>query len=107
MTTVYLFTGSFGGLVTFIGVTEYIFFFASVIGLLLLRRRDALRTSPVTYRTWTGNPIIFSVVSVLLILRTVISEPIIGVAIVCAGAVGLAQFWWRFRRGGLAPVAVH
>ena len=92
---------------TFIGVTEYIFFFLSVMGLLLLRQRDALRPSPVTHRTWLGNPIIFGVVSLLLILRTVISEPIIGVAIICAGTVGIAQFWFKFRRGGVAPVGAH
>lgn len=83
-------------------MTEYTFFFASVVGLLLLRREDAVRPSPVRYRTWAGNPLVFSAVSALLVVRAVITEPALGLAIVGAGASGLGVFWAKVRKAGLS-----
>ncbi|KAH8891292.1 large neutral amino acids transporter small subunit 1 [Thozetella sp. PMI_491] len=92
--------GSFNGLVTFIGLAEYVFFLMSVVGLLVLRSRDDLRVTPAPssrYTTWTGNPIIFSVVSALLILRGIINDPWQGIAIVLVGTVGIAVFYFKSR----------
>lgn len=83
-------------------MTEYTFFFLSVVGLLLLRREDAVRPSPVRHRTWAGNPLVFSGVSALLILRAVLTEPMLGLAIVGAGLSGLGMFWAKVRKGGLS-----
>jgi hypothetical protein len=82
------------------GVTEYSFFLASVIGLLLLRRLDAVRPGPPPYRTWTGNPLIFGAVSSLLVARALISEPSMGLAIIGAGMAGLGVFWLKLRHDG-------
>lgn len=70
-----------------------------MVGLLLLRREDAIRPSPVTYRTWSGNPLIFSGVSALLIARTVMTQPMLGLAVVGAGLAGLLVFRVRVQKG--------
>ena len=80
----------------------------SVVGLLILRRRDdprAVLGAP-RYTTWTGNPIIFSSVSALLILRGVVTDPWQGTAIVVVGSLGLGFFHLKFRprASSLAPV---
>ncbi|KAK3944197.1 large neutral amino acids transporter small subunit 1 [Diplogelasinospora grovesii] len=98
MASFYVLIGSFNGLVTFIGLAEYFFFLLSVIGLLVLRQRSGLDPK---YRTWTGNPVIFTVVSGLLILRGLLTEPLQGFAIAAAGVLGLAVFYWNSKRNGL------
>ncbi|SPN97249.1 uncharacterized protein DNG_00763 [Cephalotrichum gorgonifer] len=104
LTSLYVLVGSVGGLVPFIGATEYTFFFASTVGLLILRRMDAVRPSPVTYRTWTGNPLIFSAVSALLVIRALVSEPSLGLAIVGAGLAGMGVFRLTFAGKGSVGV---
>lgn len=81
------------------GVTEYSFFLASIIGLFGLRAEEATRPSGVTYRTWTGNPVIFGLVSALLIVRAVVAEPMLGLAVVGAGGLGLWVFRAKVRDG--------
>lgn len=83
---------------------EYSFFLASIVGLLLLRRLDAVRLGPAPYRTWTGNPLIFGVVSALLVLRAVITDPTMGLSVVGAGAAGLGVYWLKLRHGEVAGV---
>lgn len=80
-------------------MTEYTFFLASVVGLLLLRRDDAVRPSPSKHRTWSGNPLIFSGVSALLVARAILTEPMLGLAIMGAGAAGLVVFYAKVRKG--------
>lgn len=118
LTSLYVLTGSLGGLVPFIGtshpasitrtsgvltiypgVTEFSFFLASVVGLLLLRREDAVRPSPARYRTWSGNPFIFCGVSTLLITRTMITQPLLGLGVVGAGLAGLGVFRAKVQKG--------
>lgn len=83
-----------------------------MLGLLLLRRREARQLSqPVhtgsKYTTWVGNPIIFTVVSGLLILRGVMSDPLQGLAIGFVAFCGMAVFYLKFGlRGFGAPVSV-
>lgn len=73
-------------------------FFSSAVGLILLRRRD--RRAPVAkaaeYRTWLVNPIIFSAISGLLVVRGVITDPLQGAAILLVALFGLAFFSLRF-----------
>jgi hypothetical protein len=116
MASFYLLVGTFNGLVTFIGkplllspssrvaksalgMAEYTFFFASVVGLLILRQREGSFPASVSYRTSTANPVIFAVVSGLLVLRVLISQPSQGLAIVFVGSIGLAIFYLRSRQG--------
>ncbi|CAJ2507733.1 Uu.00g089190.m01.CDS01 [Anthostomella pinea] len=105
----YVAIGSFNGLVTFIGLSDYFFFMMSVSGILILRKADRHKPtgSAHTYKTWIGNPIIFSFVSGLLILRGVITEPLQGLAILFAGLLGLAVFYTRTgRRGFELPAGI-
>ncbi|KAI8174235.1 hypothetical protein KHU50_004484 [Colletotrichum sp. SAR 10_65] len=98
LSVVYVVVGSFNGLVTFIGLAAYMIFFSSAVGLILLRRRD--RRAPVAkaaeYRTWLINPIIFSAISGLLVVRGVITDPLQGAAILLVALFGLAFFSLRF-----------
>lgn len=80
-------------------MTEFTFFLASVVGLLLLRREDAVRPNTVGYRTWSGNPLIFCGVSALLIARTMITQPLLGVGVVGAGLTGLGVFRAKVQKG--------
>ncbi|KAI1341999.1 large neutral amino acids transporter small subunit 1 [Xylariaceae sp. FL0016] len=94
----YVAIGSFNGLVTFVGLSEYVFFMMSVLGILVLRKGEShgpTGSSP-SYRTWIGNPIIFATVSGLLILRGMIQEPLQGLAILFVGLLGLVVFYKRF-----------
>ncbi len=130
LTALYVVIGSFNALVTLIGesrrphlrgecaVTEnalriglaaYLNFLLSVLGLLILRNREPSQPGRrgFHYRTWTGNPIIFSVISSLLILRGVITSPIQGLMVGVVALVGLGAFVLRFGiRGFLEPVEV-
>ncbi len=84
------------GLTQQIGLAEYVFFLMSVVGLLVLRRRDDPRATP-RYSTWVGNPVIFSIVSGLLVLRGVLTDPLQGLAIVLVGSLGLGVFYLKAR----------
>ncbi len=78
------------------------------MGLLVLRHRDGTGpdSPPTSYRTWIGNPIIFAVVSSLLLARGVVSEPMQGAALAAVALVGLAVFYLKFGTRGFARPAV-
>ena len=78
------------------GISAYLFFFLAVLGLYKIRRDDGDPNSA-SYRTWTMNPCIFGVVSGLLVLRGVISDPLQGAAIALLFVAGWAIFQRRFR----------
>ncbi len=80
-----------------IGLAEYVFFLMSVVGLLILRRRDVDPRATPRYSTWVGNPVIFSIVSGLLVLRGVLTDPLQGLAIVLVGSLGLGMFYLKAR----------
>ncbi|KAL1852861.1 hypothetical protein Daus18300_012025 [Diaporthe australafricana] len=112
--------GSFNGLVVLIGLAEYTCFLAAVLGLLLMRSRERYEASrrhnglsrisnstsgspsrsrssrPSRYRTWIGNPVVFSLVSAFLILRAVVTDPFQGLAILLVVGSGLGAFSLRF-----------
>lgn len=91
-----------------------------MIGLLLLRSRERYDASrcqnglsrnrglsnrsrssrPSRYRTWIGNPVIFSMVSAFLILRAVVTDPFQGLAIVLVVGSGAGAFHMRPGRVG-------
>ncbi|TDZ34585.1 Y+L amino acid transporter 2 [Colletotrichum spinosum] len=98
LSIVYVIAGSFNGLVTFIGLAAYMIFFSSAVGLILLRRRDkrAPMAKTAEYSTWLINPVIFSTISGLLVVRGVISDPLQGAAILLVALFGLGFFSLRF-----------
>ncbi|ORY17794.1 large neutral amino acids transporter small subunit 1 [Clohesyomyces aquaticus] len=100
----YVMIGSFNSLVTFIGIAEYFFWFFAVLGVFVLRRRPNPERESPTYRTWAGNPIIFAVVSGMLILRGVLSDPLQGLMIFGVGTTGLVIFYKTFGRAGFQSI---
>ncbi|KAI0532657.1 amino acid/polyamine transporter I [Xylaria digitata] len=94
-----------GALTSFFILVEMIKFFCymmSVLGIFILRRRTVKQlptgSHPTygTYRTWVGNPIIFSSVSGLLIIRGALSVPLRAPAILSIGILVLAMLYRRF-----------
>lgn len=97
------------------GLAEYTCFLAAVLGLLIMRSRerygvgrsqdghsrdsgllDRSRSSrPSRYRTWIGNPVVFSMVSAFLILRAVVTDPFQGLAIALVVGSGVGAFSMR------------
>lgn len=97
LTSVYILTGSFDSLVTFYGVAGYTFYFATVLGLIVLRVREPDLDRP--YKTWITTPIIFCCVSLFLLSRAVFAEPLQTLLVVAFMAVGsLVWFAWVGRR---------
>lgn len=97
LTAVYIVTGSFDSLVTFYGVAGYTFYFATVLGLIVLRVREPDLERP--YKTWITTPIIFCCVSLFLLSRAVFAEPLQTLLVVAFMAVGaVVWFAWVGRR---------
>ncbi|KAH7351478.1 amino acid/polyamine transporter I [Pyrenochaeta sp. MPI-SDFR-AT-0127] len=74
VTLIYILTGSFRALLTFVGMAEWVFYVSTVVGLLILRRRE-----PQLYRPYRPNvllPISFVIVGTLVILRSAIFSPV-------------------------------
>lgn len=74
VTLVYILTGSFRALLTFVGMAEWVFYVSTVIGLMILRRREPQLDRP--YRPILALPIIFVVVGTLVIIRSAMFAPI-------------------------------
>lgn len=102
---IYIILGEFKTLVTFYGVAGYTFYFLTVLGLIVLRIREPHLERP--YKTWISTPIIFCCVSLFLLSRAVISEPLqtlIVVAFVIAGVP--VYFWSVYRRDGRIEIGI-
>lgn len=74
MTLGFILTGSFRALLTFAGMAVWVFYVATVVGLLILRRREPQLVRP--YRPVIFFPIIFIIVGSLVILRSAIFAPV-------------------------------
>ena len=74
MTLFFILTGSFQSLLTFVGMAEWVFYVSTVVGLLILRRREPELPRP--YRIALPLPLIFVVVGSLVIVRSAIFAPI-------------------------------
>lgn len=79
MTLVYILTGSFRALLTFVGMAEWVFYVSTVVGLIILRRREPQLHRP--YRPNIALPITFVVVGTLVIIRSAIFAPVQGGAL--------------------------
>lgn len=95
VTCCYIFVGEFGTLVTFYGVAGYTFYFLTVLGLIILRVQEPDLERP--YRTWISTPIIFCCVSLFLLSRAVVAEPVQTVIVVGFIAAGVPLYYWRIR----------
>ena len=99
LTTVYIVVGEFKTLVTFYGVAGYTFYFVTVLGLIVLRIREPHLERP--YRTWITTPIIFCCVSLFLLSRAVIAEPLQTLIVVAFIITGVPLYYWRiYQRDG-------
>ncbi|KAI8941164.1 hypothetical protein NX059_002401 [Plenodomus lindquistii] len=74
VTLIYILTGSFRALLTFVGMAEWVFYVSTVVGLLILRRREPQLERP--YRPTIILPITFVVVGSLVIIRSALFAPI-------------------------------
>ncbi|PLB49514.1 amino acid/polyamine transporter [Aspergillus steynii IBT 23096] len=99
LTLVYVVVGEFRTLVTFYGVAGYTFYFLTVLGLIVLRIREPHLERP--YKTWISNPIIFCCVSLFLLSRAVIAEPLQTLIVVAFIIAGVPVYFWRiYQRDG-------
>ncbi|KAJ5099176.1 hypothetical protein N7532_006177 [Penicillium argentinense] len=99
LTAVYIAVGEFGTLVTFYGVAGYTFYFLTVLGLIVLRIREPHLERP--YKTWITTPIIFCCVSLFLLSRAVIAEPLQTLIVVAFIITGVPVYYWRiYQRDG-------
>ncbi|KAK4960707.1 hypothetical protein LTR28_005006 [Elasticomyces elasticus] len=96
LTLVYVLVGDFATLTTFYGVAGYSFYFATVLGLLVLRVRDPELERP--YRCWITTPIIFCCVSLFLLSRAVFAQPVQTLVVVAFVAAGVPLYWWQVVR---------
>lgn len=74
ITLIYILTGSFRALLTFVGMAEWVFYVSTVIGLLILRRREPQLERP--YRPTIVLPATFVVVGTLVIVRSAMFAPV-------------------------------
>ena len=99
LTVLYIVVGEFATLVTFYGVAGYTFYFLTVVGLIVLRVREPYLERP--YKTWISTPVIFCCVSLFLLTRAIVAEPIQTLIVVGFVILGIPVFFWRVSgRGG-------
>ncbi|SMQ47978.1 unnamed protein product [Zymoseptoria tritici ST99CH_3D7] len=96
ITVVYIIIGDFTTLTTFYGVASYLFYFAAVVGLIVLRAKEPELERP--YKCWITTPVIFCCVSLFLLSRAVFAKPFQALVVVAFIAVGVPLYWWRVGR---------
>ncbi|PWY96113.1 amino acid transporter [Aspergillus sclerotioniger CBS 115572] len=102
-TVLYILFGNFRALVTFNGLAEYTFFFLAMVGAIILRIREPQLHRP--YKPFIFAPILFNLVSGLVVTRGAIFAPMQAVVLIGVWAVGLGFYGGRrkwLRRGGKA-----
>ncbi|KAJ6109808.1 hypothetical protein N7486_002043 [Penicillium sp. IBT 16267x] len=104
LTGIYIVVGEFGTLVTFYGVAGYTFYFLTVLGLIVLRIREPHLERP--YRTWITTPLIFCCVSLFLLSRAIIAEPLQTLIVVGFIITGIPVYYWRiYQRDGRSGIS--
>ena len=96
MTAIYIALGEFRSLITFYGVAGYSFYFLTVLGLVVLRIREPNLERP--YRTWITTPICFCCVSLFLVSRAVVAQPVQTLVVVGFVLAGVPVYWLFVRR---------
>ncbi|MCJ1307155.1 hypothetical protein MMC25_000801 [Agyrium rufum] len=92
---IFILVGTFGGLVTFVGLAEYFFYFLAVLGSIILRYTQPDLTRP--YQPSIAMPLIFCSVSLVLVLRGIIFAPIQGSVLMGLIAVGAGSHVYKQR----------
>ncbi|OCL02046.1 amino acid transporter [Glonium stellatum] len=98
---VYVLTGSFRGLLSFKGMVEYVIYFITVFGLLLVRFRPSPQNDEALsgiYITPIFNPLIFCFVAALIVLRSAISHWLQATAALLVFGLGSLLYyssWWE------------
>lgn len=95
MTTIYIIAGTFETLITFYGVAGYLFYFLTVLGLLVLRVKEPDLERP--YKCWITTPIIFCCVSLFLLSRSVVAAPWTSLSLVPFLLIGTVIYVWRVK----------
>lgn len=95
LTAGYIIVGEFSTLLTFYGVAGYLFYFLTVLGLIVLRVKEPNLERP--YRTWIVTPIIFCCVSLFLLSRAVFSQPLQTLVVLGFIIVGVPLYFWQVR----------
>ena len=109
LSTIYIIMGTFRRLLVFISITEYLIFLVTVLALFRLRMtptpslppspRPTVRpASAAIYRTNTVNPVVFCILSALLVGRGVVTEPAQGAALIVVLGVLWVIWRWKERR---------
>jgi len=109
LASVYIMMGTFRSLLTFIGITEYLIFVVTVLALFRLRMYPPPSQPPslyptvkpsttVIYRTNTVNPVVFCILSALLVGRGVVTEPAQGAALILVFGILWVIWRWKKRR---------
>lgn len=93
ITMVYIVVGDFTTLTTFYGVASYLFYFAAVVGLIVLRVKEPELERP--YKCWITTPVIFCCVSLFLLSRAIFAKPLQALVVLVFIAVGIPLYWWR------------
>ncbi|KAI5292655.1 hypothetical protein KEM52_006165 [Ascosphaera acerosa] len=93
ITSTYTIIGDFPTLVTFYGVAGYFYYFLTVLGLIVLRIREPNLERP--YKTWITTPITFCCVSLFLLSRTVIAQPLQTLIVMAFIAMAVPVYFWR------------
>lgn len=96
MTITYVIVGDFGTLTTFYGVAGYVFYFFTVLGLIVLRVKEPHLERP--YRCWITTPIIFCCVSLFLLSRAIFAEPLQTLVVFAFIVAGVPLYLWRMRK---------
>ena len=93
LTLIYIIIGDFTTLTTFYGVASYLFYFAAVVGLIILRVKEPELERP--YKCWIVTPVIFCCVSLFLLSRAIFAKPLQALIVIAFIAVGFPLYWWR------------
>jgi len=96
LTTIYIGVGDFTTLTTFYGVASYLFYFSTVVGLIVLRVKEPELERP--YKCWIITPIIFCCVSLFLLSRSIFAKPLQALIVIAFIAAGFPLYWWRVGR---------
>ncbi|KAF2478591.1 amino acid permease-domain-containing protein [Neohortaea acidophila] len=96
ITCIYIVIGDFTTLTTFYGVASYLFYFAAVVGLIVLRVKEPELERP--YKCWIVTPVVFCCVSLFLLSRAIFAKPLQAVVVFAFIAAGLPLYWWQVGR---------
>jgi amino acid transporter len=96
LTTIYIVIGDFQTLTTFYGVACYLFYFAAVCGLIILRVKEPDLERP--YKCWMTTPVIFCCVSLFLVSRAIFAKPLQALVVFGFLLTGIPLYWLRLGR---------